>query len=906
MFGGERIIHTFSDVYNLAGDIHKRPNFLKTTIIDQVLHKSRPTMSEALHSAYVGGPGISLRRVVPYADRIGYYNKVGQSQATIQTSRAVDTNQLTNIMNFRFNLDVRIYDVEISHLDIEWWVFQHLLEFYPDYAYKLFFATYIDDTEEIKVDFYENKEDTEPSETLLFPSPSFTAGLTGSGEFLYVSYGILQDPEILDEQETPTHPVDEFPDMSEYDMLTDTTVTVEFDWNREITILDVYDDGTEDMQYFEQPHKTAGDVRTRTYRKIVNNPVTEGQHNATRETFLSNNTDSFKLVPVVTNEVEDFNGFTRYTETVNYILEPQKLLYTHHTLAEIFHIPTEKVFIYQKGSGDGLFDDLFANAVSGGKYFPFIPVKTDLNPGRSPRQVFIDKNNMGSSSLNGLYDMNRKMFRKMTGKSSSYNDLISLMKTNKDVDKINYAYVIHGASLNSPENAAQRYIYEFFKETSKHSPNLSVEYSNYKIEWDVAQQSRDNWQAWYNAQSDVNHPLFGEPEPGILPFPAPPTLSVRLRSKGALNLDYTVSWNSIDHGSGTGKAKPGMKKGDVRYELGPVTAYKRLGKSSTEDNIFSRILGGLIRAVTYYYQVTVDTWESITIHGISSANVIHKGYGIYLTGEDALKDKEESGLIIPINDAIFRSMGLVQSTQFATANTYLMLNYYKEVKTKWYQSAFFQFILVVAVIAIAAYFAPALIAGLAAGLGGAVAGAIGLSGIAATVFAVAVNAIAAMIVTRIITPAAIKVFGGEIGTIVGAIVSAVVLRGLNNYADGQAFNIMDMFKADSLIRLSTSIAHNLGDFYQKEALKYQDKIVADREEFDRKTAELNQLFAIEFGNRGVIDVLKFLDAQASSEIFLENPDEFFQRTLMTGSDVSELSMGAIGTTIDLDYTLQVR
>lgn len=861
-------------------------------------------MSQALSDAYLGGQGIALRRVVPYAEKIKYYEKIGQSQAVIQTSKSVDINELTTAMSYRFGFDVRVYEAEISNLDIEWWTLQHLYKFFPDYSDKIYDSTYNEDTGEIKVEFFENEEDVEPSEILVYPAPTFTSALTGSGEFLYVVYGGLSSPEVLEEVEEPTHPVDEFPDMTDYEILDDTTTAVVFDWNREITVLDVYDDGSEDTQYFEQPFETTGDVRTRSYRKIVNNPTSENQIVATRETFISNNTDSFNLVPVVTNEVEELNGFTRYTEIVDYVLEPQKLLYTHYTLAEMFHLGSQEVFIYQKGSGDGLYDDLFTNAVSGGKYFPFIPVKTDLRPGTKARQVFIDKNNMGSSSLNGLYDMNKKMVRKLTGKMSSYDEIIDSMKDGGDTDQINYAYIIYGASLNTPENAALRYIFQFFKEISKHSPTLEAEYSNYQTEWDVAHQSRLNWQAWYDAQSNVNSPWFGEPEPGILAYPTPPTLSVSLRSIGALNLNYSVSWDGVTTKSGTGKALSGMKVGEVRYRTGGGGVFEHLidvlktGKVS----IFKAFRNSS-RAITYYYQTTVDTWESITIYGLSSFNLIHRGKGIGIDGHDAIQDKDETGLIIPINDAIFRTMGLVQATQFATASTYLMINYYTDTKEKWYQTGWFKIILVVIVIVVSVYTAGAG-AGAASGIGGAIATAAGMTGVAAAVFAAVVNAVAAMIVSRIITAAAVKLFGDKIGIIVGAIISMVAMGAMNSYANGQPVNLLDSFNANNLIKLTTTIAEDLGKLYQEGILEIQNQMKAAQEEFDKKSEELNQLFVTEFGDRGRIDVLKFLDAQDRTGMIAESPESFLARTLMTGSDISELSMSAINTTLDMNYTLQ--
>ena len=62
-------IKVFSDIYNLAGDINKRPNFLKTLVFGQTMYKSHPSMGRAITDGYLKGPGIKLRQVVPRLSR---------------------------------------------------------------------------------------------------------------------------------------------------------------------------------------------------------------------------------------------------------------------------------------------------------------------------------------------------------------------------------------------------------------------------------------------------------------------------------------------------------------------------------------------------------------------------------------------------------------------------------------------------------------------------------------------------------------------------------------------------------------------------------------------------------------------------------------------------------------------
>ena len=190
-------------------------------------------------------------------------------------------------------------------------------------------------------------------------------------------------------------------------------------------------------------------------------------------------------------------------------------------------------------------------------------------------------------------------------------------------------------------------------------------------------------------------------------------------------------------------------------------------------------------------------------------------------------------------------------------------------------------------------------------LGGQLAAAIGLTGVAATVFAAAVNAIAGLILTRIISQAAISLFGNEIGIIIGAIVSVVAVGAMNSYFAGQPVNLLDSFNSVNLLKMVGTMSGDLAKHYQQQTMALQEEAKNYVEEFEKESAKLNKLFAEEFGNRALIDPIEFYQRIMESAPMYETPDQFFSRTLMTGSDISNISLSALGEVINIDNHLML-
>jgi len=63
LFSGKTKVYVASSVYNLAGDIKDRANYLKTTVVGSVLaDNSNRTITDDITRSYINGPGIRMRQ----------------------------------------------------------------------------------------------------------------------------------------------------------------------------------------------------------------------------------------------------------------------------------------------------------------------------------------------------------------------------------------------------------------------------------------------------------------------------------------------------------------------------------------------------------------------------------------------------------------------------------------------------------------------------------------------------------------------------------------------------------------------------------------------------------------------------------------------------------------------------
>lgn len=546
------------------------------------------------------------------------------------------------------------------------------------------------------------------------------------------------------------------------------------------------------------------------------------------------------------------------------------------------------VYIYEQYSGNTQFDGMFGQNDSMSSFFPFIPFR-------------IDNKFVSESYLPDVYDQAKKAYKKAT--TGKYDKMIENIDDNESIDDIDFAYCVFGVSLNVLENAAKKYIYKFFQEIlNDYSEDGS--YDSWKASWEAADASRATWAEWRAAQADEDNPLYGTPEPSQIPYPPAPLRSIRIASdrRDVMSFDMTIKWRNMVETTGTGLGKDNARPGEVWLSVDREEEFEEWFWSE-EDGQWYQMPGMIIAAdvVSVNWQDSANTWRKISITGLQHRNQIYNGKAVEITGKEALEDPEESGFIVPLHEGIYRSMGLKDGTQMATACSFMVFNCYQVVKEKWYQSDWFQIILIVIIVVVAiytGYYDPSLAGGVLGG-NAAVGAALGLSGTAAIIAGAVANAIAAMLIMRVVNKAAVALFGEKWGAIIGAIAGVIALQVGSAMAQGQsmASAFGNMMRAENLLKLTSAVGQGYQGYVQASIQDMQQEAQQVMSDYEAESRKVRTAWAETFGtDRGIIDPLSITEAFGVSP---ESVDSFLQRTLMTGSDVAELSLDMLTDFVDM-------
>lgn len=555
-----------------------------------------------------------------------------------------------------------------------------------------------------------------------------------------------------------------------------------------------------------------------------------------------------------------------------------------------------QIYIYQHLSGNALLDSAIAiTSEPVSDYFPIIPIREE--------NEFVSGGSEDPLVDTPEAEFSRRACKKLTGTKLS--SIVDTLKDNESLEDIDHAHLVLGASLNTKEAAARRYVFEFFDALITPETADSADYA----EWLVKQRAHEEAvQDWIDAREAEG--LKEPAERGDVPDPAigrPQSLfsSVRVRPN---NTDYeiTITWKSLDRSIGNGLGKPDAKKGDIWFEAGVPISYRSYlnGDGEVDDTIDKQD-----NRVYLYWQKTDTEFRVIEMIGGVHKSYIYAGKYVEIAAADALLDEEITGFIVPLKYSIYANLPLKVATQMTTSCVFLVLSSYEIVKSKWYQSFLFKIFIIMAIITIMYVTGGFGAAGIGVlGANAAVGAVIGLTGVAAVIAGALANAIAAMIITAIITKGATVVFGEKLGAIIGFIASVIAINGLANLANGGTFvvNFGSLTKADTLLRL-TNVASSAYSAYVSASVKDIQQDTRDLlEEYEAESERVSDLYAenIGYGN-GVIDPMALTEAGYA---YVESLDAFLGRTLLTGSDIAELSKEllsnfteiTLSTDLDLD------
>lgn len=882
-FSKKKKIYVSSVVYNLAGDTKDRVNYLKTTVVGKIIADTDTStgMGQAITKSYLNGPGLKLRNFGKWAQTSGYNNLLGMQSSTLYLGDSIDDETLTLYLPVPAGSTAVLQMAEIDFADYTWWADQFIVNNHPELLDTEYASDYNETSGQITIHYADGT------------SESFTpTGYDLDAKYLYAAYFVASAAVVG--PVVPGTPVvmglsDPFPSIDGW--TTDSTMsrTDTYTLTETQDAVISYSDGRpNETTHNENVTTQTGTVIDNQYHKSEFDGSSSSGSNQESRTSKSIRYD-YQTNTVVTGEPKEIvttetiaGGVTKTTTTtiVTQSLESERA-YRIDTQQTTSTLSSSKVFIYEYQTGNAVLDAMFAADASVGAFLPFIPIR-------------VDNDMITDSRFDNYFPLVKKAYKKAI--KADIQDLIDKVADNKSIDDIDYAYCTFGVSLNVKDNSCRKYIYEFFSQLLKSTGNNPA-YAAYRVKMAQAQASNIAFAQWSAAQSNPSDPLYGTPRPSVMAYPSLPSQSVQVRSNSKMNFNMTIKWSNLAETTGTG-LQPGHKVGDCWLTYGADDSYDQIiyNGSTTATNNFT------VNHIIIYKQLTENSWTAMHVYGLSHQNKIYGGKSVNIDGKEALNDSDESGFIIPIQRDIFTGFSLKDSTQMSTACNMMVFNCYQVVKQKWYQTGIFKIVLIVIVIVISIYTAGAG-AGAGAGILGSAASvgaAVGLTGLAAIVVGAIANALAAMILVRVIGVAATSIFGEKYGAIVGAVASVIAIAVGTSYANGGSISagFSTLTRADNIIRLTEAAGNGYAQYMQAAVQETVAKTQEVLDSYEDKMKEISAKYEEMFGNstQGIINPLQITEA---TNILLESQDAFLSRTMMTGEDIANLSLGLITNFTDI-------
>ena len=908
LFSAKKTILVSSTVYNMAGDETERPNFLKSSMFAAVMSPHKKFLGETLVTNYLTGPGMKQRQVFNWAVR---NNFAGLPTFNVRQSAPISTTVVKGeipVPGSPFGLVTEIQDAFISDGDYEYFAEAYVLANHPLLNDSDYVSEYNKDDHTITIQFEGGFTET------------FSAGDYDSNARYVIAHYYHQLPGSLQALvtggTTTAALVGALPSTTGYSLVTtEDTTSADYTLSQTQTETKSYSNGDPDVVTTTYPNPTISFMGVHQLRtKTVYNGNISGE-TETKETEHFYHTTEYRQIYTSSSTVvvvNDLGGGV--TETVTTVLSGDFLraVYDYridtqvNVLGEVFG--GSQIFIYKVGTGNATLDALNVTVGSPvtAEFYPFIPVRLD--------NVSITAS---VYETNGLLDECKKIYRRASGREK-FLDLVEKVEDNDDLAEIDYAYVQYGVSLNTNDKSCLKYLYTFFKGMIPYQNTDGTYLSSYATLIAAYNAEVTAYTNWVNAQSFPGSSLYGTPKPAIPSLAGPKTTTIQLKTADSRlqDSDTRISWVSIDEGFFGGLGKVGAKKGDYWFEkTTPIEWQVLTGVKKTVslggDPTYGapKFTTNRIEQIYLYHQTGDSSYTRLKIHGLTHQNFIYGGKAVTVTAFEALDDLDNSGFLVPLHNPTIREMGLVDATQMATANTFIVFNSYQIFKKKWYQTFLGMLFIIFVVIVLASLVAPKFVGGLSGALGNnaALGATLGFSGTQAIIAGAFVNALAATVISTVLSEVTTKVFGEKWGALIGSLLSFA----FSFVAGGGLSNISSLFTPANLLSLTSALANGYAGYVQANIGEMQADMFENQEKYDAEMERIQKMINDMGGNNSLYfnpmqltDSVKGNGSGATRGSYMpESLDEFIHRTTLTGSDIVEVTLSLITDFADINLQL---
>ena len=515
--------------------------------------------------------------------------------------------------------------------------------------------------------------------------------------------------------------------------------------------------------------------------------------------------------------------------------------------------------IYKIGSGDAELDAVAAeiDARESG-YYPFVPLRAN--------------NIMVQDSCEEGYEQVKKIMKKAAG--LDVQTIVDKIAEHDQLADMDGAHIMFGVQVDTIDKSGMKYIYEFYRWMAETNWRYPADKTTYVAARDAHEASVWAKKAWLDGGSIGTAPT-------ITTAPATGLFRNDIQSLGAIpggpsaNFFISIDVNWIKEEMGTGLGKVGAKVGEMWW---------------------STVSGSQVLK----WQISENMWKSMIINGSVFTNNVYGRAGTTSTNlSDAIGDDGDTLFALPLHKEVLSRLGLVDATQVYTQCYILVVGAFKVI-TK----SILGFVIFLVIFLLIVIFPPLNIGVL--GAGASIGASLGFVGIGAAIVGAIVNMIAAMIIMKIITKVSVLIFGEKIGAIIGAVVGFVAMTVGTGLLNGQSLSSAfgNLLQADKLIALTNAVGGGVAGYISAATQEVYADIQAVNDKYDSNMKTLNDLYAQNIGyGMGTIDPMEL--TQSPLGIAMESSQQFLDRTLMTGTDIAELSKELLNNFVSIttDVTL---
>lgn len=577
---------------------------------------------------------------------------------------------------------------------------------------------------------------------------------------------------------------------------------------------------------------------------------------------------------------------------------------------------------YYYGSGNNELDKIINTTNKFTESFcPILPIKT--------------WGELCSPSWGNLYTAERKLYRKLTGKTLNKWDLF--VKSFKDVgDDAKMVYYFLGIPINVDNEFANEYFFHFFKWLAVNFGGI-FNANNSGIYFSLLGKSHTDFHVTYNFKAiykvikgkvPVPCKTHGYARYVVLGNDEPEDMTTKSWQGGfgpTAGEGYWFNFNRLFHNILFGNKNTEAVKGEelLRENYPDLTDEEFKALQEAQNYTVVRYKQG-VSSLTLYYKVNEELYERVYVTNFVFSHLVRSTALIYYLkaslrrdwktaiDDDGTNDKNAgfAPIVIPLAKGALESMGWYRQSNISDLCHNIIISGYDQqtVKTKWYQSGFFLFALIVVIAIVCVVTAGAgsaavggasgaagsASAGGAAAAGGATVGATATSLTISSLAMYAMQAITIALVAKAITYVANKFIGGVFGQIIGTIASIVATvylsytfgwfgAGTNSFWEAMNTWKGYMTLSKSLITETSSALNNINQ--EKTALvqgQYAELISDQQSKSTELTDKMLKLSSLE--NNNITDIIvnstyttSSTTTNSTSQFIAEDPDTFFYR-----------------------------